>query len=80
VDGVKQLGDVLASRGITFVFAVAPNKATIYPEETIDLIANSDAFILALVERTFMGTDWYHEPDYRRRIESAINQGIASRH
>lgn len=47
--------------------------------ETIDLIANSQTFIMALVERTFMGTNWYHKAKYQRAIEKAINQGMAAR-
>lgn len=34
VDGVKRMGDVLASHGIRFVFTIAPNKSAIYPEES----------------------------------------------
>jgi acetyltransferase AlgX (SGNH hydrolase-like protein) len=47
--------------------------------EAIDLIANSETFIMALVERTFMGTNWYHKAKYQRAIEKAINHGMASR-
>jgi hypothetical protein len=47
--------------------------------EAIDLIANSNTFIMALVERTFMGTNWYHKQKYQRAIEKAINDGVASR-
>src|SRR5512143_3914266 len=45
------------------------NTSTSQPE-TIDLLANSDTFIMAPVERTFMGTVCYREPDYQSEIET----------
>jgi len=47
--------------------------------ETFELIAKSDIFIVALVERTVAGTGWFYDPDYQSKIEEAVQQSVALR-
>jgi acetyltransferase AlgX (SGNH hydrolase-like protein) len=46
-------------------------------QQTINLIANSSTLIIALVERSVYGTGWYYDPEYRGRLDDAVQQNIA---
>jgi hypothetical protein len=40
-DGIKRVGEALASHGIQFIFVIAPNKSAIYPEKLGTMLARA---------------------------------------
>jgi len=40
-DGIKRVGEALASHGIQFIFVIAPNKSAVYPEKLGTMLARA---------------------------------------